>query len=48
MLYPGAPADGTAGDALLVTPPLTVTRDDVDEIERRFRSALDAFDPHVE
>jgi adenosylmethionine-8-amino-7-oxononanoate aminotransferase len=48
MFYPGAPADGIAGDALLVTPPLIIGRDDVDEIERRFRTALDEFDPDVE
>ncbi len=47
LFYPGAPADGVAGDALLVTPPLIVTRSDIDEIERRFRIALDEFDPEA-
>ena len=41
MLYPGAGADGVAGDQLLVSPPLTVTREDVDEIVDRLALALD-------
>lgn len=40
MVYPGAGADGVAGDQLLVSPPLVVTRDDVDAICDRLAAAL--------
>lgn len=40
MLYPGAGGDGVAGDLLLVSPPLTVTDVDVDEIVERLDAAL--------
>ena len=32
LLYPGAGGDGIAGDQLLVSPPLTVARQDVDAV----------------
>ena len=40
MIYPGAGADGVAGDQVLVSPPLTVTREDVDEIVKRLTLGL--------
>jgi adenosylmethionine-8-amino-7-oxononanoate aminotransferase len=40
MIYPGAGADGVAGDQVLVSPPLTVTREDIDEIVTRLAGAL--------
>jgi adenosylmethionine-8-amino-7-oxononanoate aminotransferase len=41
MLYPGQSIPGVAGDQVLVSPPLIVTRDDVDEIAMRLAQALD-------
>jgi adenosylmethionine-8-amino-7-oxononanoate aminotransferase len=40
MIYPGAGADGIAGDQILVSPPLTVQAADIDEIVRRLARAL--------
>lgn len=40
MIYPGAGADGVAGDQILVSPPLTVERADIDEIVDRLALAL--------
>jgi adenosylmethionine-8-amino-7-oxononanoate aminotransferase len=40
MIYPGAGADGIAGDQVLLSPPLIVTESDVDEIVDRFALAL--------
>ena len=40
MVYPTPAADGVAGDQIIVSPPLTVTRDDVDEIVDRVALAL--------
>jgi adenosylmethionine-8-amino-7-oxononanoate aminotransferase len=40
ILYQGAGADGVAGDQLIVSPPLTVTRAEVDEIVDRLDLAL--------
>jgi adenosylmethionine-8-amino-7-oxononanoate aminotransferase len=40
MVYPGAGADGVASDQMLITPPLIVTRSDIDEIVERFGLAL--------
>jgi adenosylmethionine-8-amino-7-oxononanoate aminotransferase len=40
LLYPGAGNDGTVGDQFLVTPPLIVTRADVDTIVDRLALAL--------
>ena len=40
MIYPGAGADGVAGDQILVSPPLTVRRDEIDEIVDRLAIAL--------
>jgi adenosylmethionine-8-amino-7-oxononanoate aminotransferase len=40
MIYPGAGADGIAGDQVLVSPPLTVKREDIDEIVDRLALAL--------
>jgi adenosylmethionine-8-amino-7-oxononanoate aminotransferase len=40
MIYPGAGGDGTAGDQVLVSPPLVVTDDEVDLIVDRFSLAL--------
>jgi adenosylmethionine-8-amino-7-oxononanoate aminotransferase len=48
MLYPGQSGDGIASDQFLVSPPLIVTRDDVDEIMRRLALALDDIRPLVE
>jgi adenosylmethionine-8-amino-7-oxononanoate aminotransferase len=42
MLYPGNSGDGVVGDQVLLSPPLIVTRDDIDEIVRRLALALDA------
>ena len=41
MIYPGAGADGIAGDQILVSPPLIVCREDIDEIVDRLALALD-------
>ncbi len=41
MIYPGAGADGVAGDQILVSPPLIVSREDIDEIVDRLALALD-------
>jgi adenosylmethionine-8-amino-7-oxononanoate aminotransferase len=40
MIYPGAGADGVAGDQILVSPPLTVRRDEIDEIVDRLAIGL--------
>jgi adenosylmethionine-8-amino-7-oxononanoate aminotransferase len=40
MVYPGASGDGIAGDQILVSPPLTVTRAEIDEIVERLTHAL--------
>jgi adenosylmethionine-8-amino-7-oxononanoate aminotransferase len=40
MIYPGAGADGIAGDQVLLSPPLIVTESEVDEIVDRFALAL--------
>ena len=40
LMYPGAGADGIVGDQFLVTPPLIVTRADIDEIVGRIELAL--------
>jgi adenosylmethionine-8-amino-7-oxononanoate aminotransferase len=45
MLYPGNGGDGIVGDQFLVSPPLIVTRDDIDEIARRLALALDDIRP---
>jgi adenosylmethionine-8-amino-7-oxononanoate aminotransferase len=41
MVYPGAGADGVAGDQILVSPPLIVTDDDVETIVERLALALE-------
>jgi adenosylmethionine-8-amino-7-oxononanoate aminotransferase len=41
MVYPGAGADGVAGDQILVSPPLIVTDDEVDTIVERLALALE-------
>ena len=40
LIYPGAGADGIVGDQFLVSPPLVVTRADIDEIVDRVALAL--------
>ncbi len=40
MIYPGAGADGVAGDQVLVSPPLTVRADEIDEIVDRLALGL--------
>lgn len=40
MIYPGAGTDGVAGDQVLISPPLTVTHEDIDEIVDRLTPAL--------
>jgi adenosylmethionine-8-amino-7-oxononanoate aminotransferase len=40
LIYPGAGADGVVGDQFLVSPPLVVTRADIDEIVGRIALAL--------
>jgi adenosylmethionine-8-amino-7-oxononanoate aminotransferase len=40
MIYPGASGDGSAGDQVLISPPLIVTEEDVDLIVDRFALAL--------
>jgi adenosylmethionine-8-amino-7-oxononanoate aminotransferase len=40
MIYPGAGSDGVVGDQFLITPPLVVTREDVDLIVERLSLAL--------
>ena len=40
LIYPGAGADGIVGDQFLVSPPLVVTRADLDEIVDRIALAL--------
>jgi adenosylmethionine-8-amino-7-oxononanoate aminotransferase len=46
MIYPGAGGDGVVGDQFLVSPPLTVTNEDVDLIIDRLALAL--ADLHAE
>jgi adenosylmethionine-8-amino-7-oxononanoate aminotransferase len=46
MIYPGAGGDGVVGDQFLVSPPLTVTNEDVDLILDRLALAL--ADLHAE
>jgi adenosylmethionine-8-amino-7-oxononanoate aminotransferase len=45
MLYPGQSGDGIASDQFLVSPPLIVTHDDIDEIMQRLALALDDIRP---
>jgi adenosylmethionine-8-amino-7-oxononanoate aminotransferase len=40
MIYPGAGSDGEVGDQILVSPPLTVTREEIDEIVERLALGL--------
>ncbi|RWR12174.1 aspartate aminotransferase family protein [Siminovitchia fortis] len=41
LVYPAnAGADGLTGDAVILSPPLTITREEVDELVRRFAVAL--------
>jgi adenosylmethionine-8-amino-7-oxononanoate aminotransferase len=44
VLYQGAGADGVAGDQLLVSPPLVVTAEEIDEIASRLDDALEALE----
>jgi adenosylmethionine-8-amino-7-oxononanoate aminotransferase len=46
MIYPGAGGDGIVGDQFLISPPLIVTREDVDLIVDRLALALE--DLHAE
>lgn len=48
MVYAGQSGDGIASDQILVSPPLIVTRDDVDEIVHRLSQALDDIRPMLE
>jgi len=48
MVYPGAGADGVAGDQILVSPPLIVERADVDAIVERLALALEDVAAAVE
>jgi adenosylmethionine-8-amino-7-oxononanoate aminotransferase len=48
MVYPGAGADGVAGDQILVSPPLIVKDDDVDTIVERLALALEDVAAAVE
>ena len=41
MVYPAATTDGIAGDQVMLSPPLIVTRSDVEEIIERFGRALE-------
>jgi adenosylmethionine-8-amino-7-oxononanoate aminotransferase len=41
MIYPGAGGDGVVGDQVIISPPLIVQREDVDEIVARFEQALE-------
>jgi adenosylmethionine-8-amino-7-oxononanoate aminotransferase len=45
MIYPGA--DGIAADQILISPPLIVTRGDIDEIVDRFEGAVVQFARHL-
>jgi adenosylmethionine-8-amino-7-oxononanoate aminotransferase len=47
MLYPGNSGDGVVSDQFLLSPPLIVTRDDIDEIMRRLTLALADIAPLV-
>ena len=40
LIYPGAGADGIVGDQFVVSPPLVVTRADIDAIVDRIALAL--------
>jgi adenosylmethionine-8-amino-7-oxononanoate aminotransferase len=44
LIYPRRSLDGVRGDHVLITPPLTVTRDDIDEIIALFDESLSAFE----
>ncbi|HUG16118.1 MAG TPA: aminotransferase class III-fold pyridoxal phosphate-dependent enzyme, partial [Thermomicrobiales bacterium] len=48
MVYAGQSGDGIASDQVLVSPPLIVTRDDIDEIVHRLSQALDDIRPALE
>jgi adenosylmethionine-8-amino-7-oxononanoate aminotransferase len=46
--YPGSGTiDGTNGDHLLIGPPLTITREEIDELIAILDQALTAFEAHV-
>ena len=45
IVYAGQSGDGVVSDQVLISPPLIVTRSDIDEIVRRFSLALDAIQP---
>jgi adenosylmethionine-8-amino-7-oxononanoate aminotransferase len=45
MVYAGQSGDGIASDQILVSPPLIVTRDDIDEIVHRLSQALEDIRP---
>jgi adenosylmethionine-8-amino-7-oxononanoate aminotransferase len=47
MLYPGQSGDDVVSDQFLLSPPLIVTRDDIDEIIRRLTLALADIAPLV-
>jgi adenosylmethionine-8-amino-7-oxononanoate aminotransferase len=48
LLYAGQSGDGVVSDQVLISPPLIVTRDDVDEIVRRFETALRSIQPAID
>jgi adenosylmethionine-8-amino-7-oxononanoate aminotransferase len=47
LIYPRRSLNGLRGDHVLIAPPLTVTRQDVDDIVALFADTLAAFEEHV-
>lgn len=44
LIYPaGAGTNGADGDAILIAPPLTITKREIDELAKRFQTALQIF-----
>ena len=40
MIYQGAPAHGGSSDQLLISPPLSITADEIDLVAERFEQAI--------
>ncbi len=48
LIYPaGAGTNGTDGDAVLIAPPLTITKREIDDLVKRFEKTLQIFSDHL-
>jgi adenosylmethionine-8-amino-7-oxononanoate aminotransferase len=44
LVYPaGAGIDGVNGDSIIISPPLTITKDELDELLTLLKATFDAF-----